>query len=233
MKTLLFCLCAFCTFAATSFAQQVSTIQVSVSDTISVPANHLSVIVTFKDTSYAREEPIDLTPSHDAVVRLLDDNKVSWKKASEQMGFLGGLAKMGGDNGKPDLDITADFTSAAQMDMLLPKINAVAYTTAIEAGASIDKNTVDMSPLYAKLLKKARAKAEMIAGLSGKKVGAVYQIGSAFDGFNPSEAMESMMGGDSPYGGLMKTILGSMFSEKRADHQVTVKEHLTVSYLLQ
>ncbi len=115
----------------------------------------------------------------------------------------------------------------------MPKLKAIPYVNTMEMGNSVDKELLDMSRLYAKLLKKAQTKAEMLARLSGKKVGAVYQIGSPFDAFSPSTAMESMMGGGSAYGDMMKSMLGNMFSEKRADRKVTIKEQLTVTYLLQ
>ncbi len=231
MKTFLLATCALFCSAAALFSQA-STVQVTVTDTIEVPANHLSVMITFKDTSYERETPIDLSASRDAVIRLLDANKISWKNAGDQMGFLGALAKMA-DNGKTETDLSADFSSAAQLDALLLQLKAIPYVTAVETGSSVDKDLLDLSRLYAKLFKKAQTKAEMLARLSGKKAGAVYQIGSPFDAFNPANAMDSMMGGGSPYGDLMKSMLGGMFSEKRADHKVTIKEQLTVSFLLQ
>ncbi len=233
MKQLLLSACAVFFFSAALFAQ-VSTIQVSVSDTIEVPANHLTVMINFKDTSDTSEQPVDLTASRKEVIQLLEANKIGWKNAAEDLGFLGVLSHMG-DNGAGGMDnaISADFSSAAQLDAWLPKINAIAYVKAIETGNSLDKSTLDMTRLYAKLLKKAQAKAETLARLSGKKVGSVYQIGSAFDAFNPSTAMESMMGGGGAYGQMMKSMLGNMFSEKRADRKVTVTEQLTVTYLLQ
>ncbi len=232
MKAFLFSLCAVCSFSTSSFAQ-VSTIQVSVSDTMEVPANHLTVVINFNDTSTTAEEPADFTPSRQAVIQLLETNKVTWAKASDKMGFLGAISRMAGDAGKLDNDLSIDFTSAAQMDALLPKIKAIAYVNAVEMGTSIDKGSVDMTGLYAKLLKKAQAKADLLARLSGKKVGAVYQIGSAFDAFSPSSAMESMLGGGNAYGQLMNSMMGNMFGEKRADRKVTVTEQLTVTYLLQ
>ncbi|MBK8193289.1 MAG: hypothetical protein IPK76_08785 [Lewinellaceae bacterium] len=67
--------------------------------------------------------------------------------------------------------------------------------------------------------------------LTGKNLGDVYQIGSAFDGFNPEKYMESLTGGGSPYSGLMK-MMGGMFGEKHQDHKVPVTESMTVTYYL-
>lgn len=223
---------------------QVSTIQVSVSDTIEVAANHIAVSISFGNSDYPvmpyNEETettdtdyippvVDYTADRALVIKLLDENKVSWKPAADQLGFLGALSKMGG--GGDTLSISADFSSLEQMNKVMPGIKAVKSAKTVESGASVDKEKVDLTRLYDKLLKKARAKAETLARLSGKKVGAVYQIGSMFDSFNPEKYMESLSSGSSPYSGLMK-MMGGMFSEKRPDYKVPVSENMSVAYYL-
>lgn len=217
----------------TLFAQ-VSTIQVTVSDTIEVLANHISVMISFENPEPTTEEdysnpapPKDFSAQRAEVVKLLDQNKISWKNAADQLGMFGALGRMGGS----DLGLTADFTSLEQMNLVLPKIQAIEAVKTTETGTSVDKDKVDLTRLYEKLLKKSHAKAETLARLSGKKVGNVYQIGSAFDAFNAEKYMEAMSGGGSPYSGLMK-MMGGMFGEKRADYKVPVSENLSVTYYL-
>ncbi len=216
---------------AVAVSAQTPTIQVTVSDTIEVPANHISVMISFKNTDANYSEPApDFSASRAEVVRLLDQYQVAWKKASDQLGFLGAMGRMGG--GQESNDIIADFNSAAQYDKVLPLIRLVKYVDAMETGNSVDKDALDLTRLYDKLFKKARAKAEMMARLSGKKVGGVYQIGSPFDALNPADAMESSMNSLGAYGDMMKAMFGNMFGEKRPDHKVPVTEHLTVTYYL-
>lgn len=52
-------------------------------------------MISFKATSDTSEEPIDFTASHQKVTDLLDANKVTWKDAAEDMGFLGVISQMG------------------------------------------------------------------------------------------------------------------------------------------
>lgn len=217
----------------TLFAQ-VSTIQVSVSDTIEVLANHISVMISFENPEPTTEEdyanpapPKDFSAQRAEVVKLLDQNKISWKNAADQLGLFGALGKMGGS----EAGIFADFTSLEQKNQILPKIEVIKNVKATETGISVDEDKVDLTRLYDKLLKKAHAKAETLARLSGKKVGNVYQIGSAFDAFNAEKYMETMSGGGSPYAGLMK-MMGGMFGEKRADYKVPISENLSVTYYL-
>jgi len=218
-------------FLATStvLSAQTPTIQVTVSDTIEVPASHISVIISFKNTEaeYSNHAP-DFTASRAEVTGLLDQYHVAWKNASDQLGFLGGI----GGLGKGADDIFADFNSAEQLEKVLPLVRLVKYVDAMETGCSVDKDALDLTRLYDKLFKKARAKADMMARLSGKKVGGVYQIGSPFDAFNPADAMESSMKGLGAYGDMMKAMFGNMFGEKRPDHKVPVTENLTVTYYL-
>ena len=211
---------------------QFKTIQVSVSDSIEVEANHISVMVSFRDTvSDGYSEPhTDFTDEQAAVINLLDQNNIKWQRTADQLGLFGAIGKLN-QMGGGDLGITVDFTSVAQMDRVLPRINAIAYVSSVESASTVDKDKVDLTRLYGKLLKKSREKAEKIAVLAGKKVGDVYQIGSAFDGFNPEKYMESLTGGGSPYSGLMK-MMGGMFGEKHEGHKVPVTENMTVTYYL-
>ena len=236
---------------------QVSTIQVTVSDTIMVPATHITVAVSFKDTT--AQSPISLnydladTPDADGdgipdapaaplapdfsksyrqVISLLKREGIQWKKPEEQMGFMGGLGgMMGNKDDTLSRGFVVDFSSKQQMDRVLPQIKAITFADTKEMGASVDKELVDRKRLYAKLLAKARLKADDIAGLSGKSVGDVYQIGSAFDNFSPDKYMESMMGGGGMFGGLFK-MMGSMFGDKSPDYKVPISDNLTVTYYL-
>lgn len=216
-----------------AISAQTPTIQVTVSDTIEVPANHISVMISFKNTEGNYSDPApDFSASRTEVVRVLEQNHVSWKKASDQLGVLGGMGRMAGGGDKESDDIFADFNSVSQLDKVLPQVRLVKYVDAMETGSSVDKDALDLTRLYDKLFKKARAKAEMMARLSGKKVGGVYQIGSPFDAFNPADAMESSMNSLGAYGDMMKAMFGNIFGEKRPDHKVPVKENLTVTYYL-
>lgn len=237
--------------AATSAFSQSSTIQVTVNDTIMVPANRISVTVSFKDTvsadPYARyieqdQEPKEDEPKQgpnlkgasDKVIAILKANKIPWKTTAEQLGgLLGGLANLGPkkESDSPQ-SISIDFTSKAQMDKVLPQIKAVTFAEATEAGVSVDKELVDKKVLYQKLLQKARAKATEIAGLAGKKVGDIVQIGNAFESFSPEKQLESMMGGGGMFGNLFK-MFGGMFNEKSADYKVAVTESMTVTFFMQ
>lgn len=214
-----------------TLSAQVSTIQVTVSDTMEVMANHISVMISFENPEPTEDDystpSYDFTAKRAEVVKLLDGNKISWKNAADQLGMFGALGKMGNS----ELGITADFASLEQKNQVLPKIEAIEAVKATETGNSVDKDKVDLTRLYDKLLKKSRAKAETLARLSGKKVGAVYQIGSAFDAFNAEKYMEAMGSGSSPYAGLMK-MMGGMFGEKRADYKVPISENLSVTYYL-
>ncbi len=108
-------------FLCANLFGQMSTIQVTVSDTIMVPADHITIAVTFKDTAtippYMYEvegdreaseaenatatdaPPIvvgpDFAGSFEQVKAILKKNNISWKKTADQMGgLMGGL--MGG-----------------------------------------------------------------------------------------------------------------------------------------
>jgi|GEM_PF-1732056 len=251
-------LLTFCT----ALLGQMGTIQVTVSDTIMVPANHLTFAVTYKDTTtvptykydvdvdqdrsetdnatedkpLAKAEP-DFAGSFEQLKALLKKNNISWKKSSDQMGgllggLMGGLAALGrADTLATARNITFDFNSKAQMNEILPKIKAIVFIETLEMGNSVDKELVNKKGLYEKLLKKARLKADDIAGLAGKRVGDIYQIGSAFDALSPEKQMENMMGDGGMFGSLFK-MMGSMFSEKNGDYKVKVSESMTVTFMM-
>lgn len=248
-------------------AQNPSTIQVSVSDTIQVPATHISVMVSFKDTTKfdfshplqpkvdeeitepddtaAEEEnqnpspfpkfKTDFSADREAVIRILDERGVTWKSPAEQMGLFNGPFGQGGGMGlggeKKNEGLVIDFLSKAQMDLVLPKIKENPFVATMDMGASVDKQLVDKTRLYDKLLKQSRKKAESIAALAGKRVGDVYQIGSAFDGLSMDKYMDSLTSSGGIFGGIFK-MLGGMFSEKNPEYNVTISENMTVTYLL-
>lgn len=215
------------------------TVLVTVSDTIEVPANHITVTISFQDTAsvaeydYPTREPkTEFITERDEVIRILEKNKATWKKPSEQFPLLGG---MGHANGNADNEMVADFSSVEQKNNAMVVINTIPFVRAVELGSSVDKAQLDLTPLYAKLMKKARAKAEMLAKLSGKRVGEVYQIGSPFEMFSPDKMMENMLGGGDSGGGIFGSLMkmfGGMFAEKRPDYKVPVKETMTVSFYL-
>lgn len=254
--------------AAPLFAQ--STIQVSVTDTIVVPADHISVMISFKDTTQIDfsspryhideeietpeegEEPSDDTPppppppsnpfanlktdfsaDRESVIRILDEHKVSWKSPEDQFSFLkgpmGGMTP--GAEAPKNEGIMADFSSKAQMDEVLAKIKQNPFVNTMDMGATVDKQLLDKTRLYEKLMKKSKEKADTIAKLAGKKVGGVYKIGSDFDAFTLDKYMESLTGSGGMFGSIFK-MLGGMFTEKTADYKVTVSETLTVTYFL-
>lgn len=260
------CLTLFCLTGLVSFIHAQSTIQVSVTDTIIVPADHISVMVSFKDTmkidfSTPRyhideeiEEPAegeepgepppppsdpfanmktDFTTDREGVIRILDEHKVHWKSPEDQFGFLKG--PMGGMTPSPETPknegIMIDFSSKAQMDEILPKIKENPFVSTMDMGATVDKQLLDKTRLYEKLMKKSKAKAETIAKLAGKKVGGVYKIGSDFDGFTLDKYMDSLTGSGGMFGSIFK-MLGGMFTEKTPDYKVTVSETMTVTYYL-
>lgn len=244
-----------------------STIQVSVTDTIIVPADHISVMVSFKDTTkidfstprYHIDEEIeepeegeepgdtppppsdpfanmktDFTADREGVIRTLDENKVNWKNPEDQFGFLkgpmGGGMTPGAEPPKNE-GIMIDFSSKAQMDQVLPKIKENPFVNTMDMGATVDKQLLDKTRLYEKLLKKSKGKADSIAKLAGKKVGGVYKIGSEFDGFTLDKYMDSLTGSGGMFGSIFK-MLGGMFTEKTPDYKVTVSETMTVTYYL-
>jgi hypothetical protein len=246
-------------FCAGLFAQS-NTIMVTVNDTIMVPANRITIAISFKDTAktllyeqYGSDmEPAtepnenpdqdntqlkpgepDLNGAFEKVKAILTQNGISWRKTMEQMGGLfGGLANLGQkDTAEASRNITIDFNSKAQLDAVLPKIKAVTFAETLEMGASVDEGTVSKKVLYEKLLKKARAKATEIATLAGKRVGDIHQIGNPYEAMSPEKYMESMTGGGGLFGNMFK-MMGNMFSEKNPDYKVAVKESMTVTFFL-
>lgn len=220
-----------------ALSAQPATIQVSVSDTIEVPANHISVMISFNEPAEDATfpSPPDFSASRTEVIRLLDQHQVSWKKASDQLGFLGMMGRTGGSGQEMD-EIIADFSSAVQLEKVLPLLRLVPSVEAVVTGTSVDKELLDLTRLYEKLFAKARAKADVMARISGKKVGGIFQIGSPFDAFSPGNVLDPMQNSGGAYADLMKTMFGNMFGnmfgEIRPDYQVPVSENLTVIYYL-
>lgn len=262
------CLTLFCLTGLISSSCAQSTIQVSVTDTIIVPADHISVMVSFKDTmkidfSAPRfhideeiEEPAegeepgetppppaldpfanmktDFTADREGVIHILDEHKVHWKSPEDQFGFLKGPmgnGMMPGSEKPKNEGIMIDFSSKAQMDEILPRIKENPFVTTMDMGAAVDKQLLDKTRLYEKLMKKSKAKADTIAKLAGKKVGGVYKIGSDFDAFTLDKYMDSLTGSGGMFGSIFK-MLGGMFTEKTPDYKVTVSETMTVTYYL-
>lgn len=254
-----------CLAGLSNLNAQQGTIQVSVTDTIIVPADHISVMVSFKDTTkidfstprYHIDEEIpedaetendstpetpynpfaniksDFTADREAVIRILDEHKVSWKNPADQFSFLKGpMAGMnpGGAAAKNE-EIMIDFSNKTQMEEVMAKIKENPFVNTMEMGASVDKQLLDKTRLYEKLLKKSKVKAESIAKLAGKKVGGVHKIGSEFDGFTLDKYMESLTSAGGMFGSIFK-MLGGMFNEKTPDYKVTVSETMTVTYYL-
>jgi hypothetical protein len=238
---------------------QLSTILVTVTDTIKVPATHIEVMVNYRDTStinpydvqvYEDREPTDegnfnteapkppdFEVPHKELLAILKANNVAYKKSIDPSAGLMGMGSMGVgakktiDTAEQNRKITLDFKSKAQFDLVMPLIKNITYLETVEMGASVDKAQVDKKALYAKLHKQARLKANEIAGLAGKTVGEVHQIGNAYEMMSPEKQMENMFGGGGIMGGLMK-MMGGMFSEKDSDYMVTITESLTVTFLM-
>jgi len=260
------CLTMLCLAGLTNLHAQLGTIQVSVTDTIIVPADQITVMVSFKDTTkidfsaprYDIDEEIeepaegeepsdtpaepynpfanlktDFTADREAVIRILDEHKVSWKNPADQFSFLKGpMAGMNPGGAAPkNEEIMIDFSTKSQMDEVMTKIKENPFVNTMEMGASVDKQLLDKTRLYEKLLKKSKIKAESIAKLAGKKVGGVHKIGSEFDGFTLDKYMDSLTGAGGMFGGIFK-MLGGMFNEKTPDYKVTVSETMTVTYYL-
>ncbi len=246
-------------FSTNLFAQG-NTIMVTVSDTIMVPANRITIAISFKDTAktnpyeqYGSDmepstepdenpdqdntqlkpgEP-DLDGAFEKVKAILTQNGISWRKTTEQMGGLfGGLAELGQkDTAAAKRNITIEFNSKAQLDQVLPKIKAITFAETLEMGASVDEGSINKKALYEKLLKKARAKATEITSLAGKRVGDIHQIGNPYETMSPEKYLESMMGGGGLFGSMFK-MMGNMFSEKSTDYKVSVKESMTVTFFM-
>jgi hypothetical protein len=239
---------------------QLSTILVTVTDTIKVPATHIEVMVNYRDTStanpydvqvYEDREPTDegynnaevqaapdFEAAHKELLAILSTNNVIYKPTIDPSTGLMGMGAMGGGAATANVDtleqkrkITLDFKSKAQFDLVMPLLKKITYLETVEMGASVDKNTVDKKALYAKLHKQARAKATEIANLAGKQVGEVHQIGNANEMMSPEKQMESLFGGGGMMGGLMK-MMGGMFTEKDPEYLVTITESMTVTFLM-
>ena len=255
---------AFLLICSAVFAQA-GTIQVTVSDTILVPANRISVAVSFKDTAAPKltfsfdtqsdrepsdednqsddtndvqepKEPAkpDFLSAYKQATQILKKEGIQWKKPTEQFPFLGGMgaAAMGLEQGDTlSKGFMIEFSSKQQMDRVLPRLKAITFVNATEMSIAADKELVDKKRLYAKLLVKARAKADEIAGLAGKRTGDIHQIGSAFEMFSPEKYMESLTGAGGMFGGIFK-MLGGMFNEKTPDYKVSVSESMTVTFYL-
>jgi uncharacterized protein YggE len=204
------------------------TITVTVADTIEVTANHLTVNLSFADTTdgFATEPRGVFVDEHGEVMRILKQHQVTWKNIPK-MGF-----SRVPDNApsEPEFGTAAmllDFTTPEQLALVLTKLRAVPYVQLVQAGRTVDRDLVDLSRLYQKLYRRARARAEQQARAAGKRLGDVHSIGSDFD----MSVFEPVL--DMPFGASeLPELFGSSVGEVRDDYQVPVRDRLTVTFYL-
>jgi uncharacterized protein (DUF1330 family) len=116
---------------------------------------------------------------------------------------------------------TVEFTSMDQVKKLYDQLLGKDYVTTAITNVSSSKSEIEEKKLYENVIKKAKEKATFVAGLAGKKAGAIISI---------SEVTAPGNVGDMGMGGLFG-MLGALFQESnKPEPSVVLQKTLTVKF---